>query len=274
MTGKIIRKVVAAAVCAPALPALAFASLGSVISSFYIADNYHYWSFGVTRDRTYVYYVIQGIHPAFELHYCHPTGMPSGMIYFGAFPAGHGDADASVLGSGYFTDIYTVGGVQAITDFNLATGSAVASWAPFGNMQGYAYNTTRHIRYVGNTAGYVHRYNAVGSLLNSYPTADGILGLAATEEFAGNQGEYLIVTKVHYWYVYNAQGVEVARVEFPIVGGIGKSACGPGYPAEYGTTLWCIGLAGNYDDYVFQISLHNATGVEPASVGRIKALFR
>lgn len=280
MNGKTVRSVAVAATFAAALLSAiisappAFGGLGSVISSFYIADNYHYWAFGVARDSSYVYYVIQGITPAFELHYRHPSGTPRGMIYFGAWPAGHADADASILGPGYFADIYTVNSVRAVTDFDLATGSAVASWAPFSNMIGYACNAELGIRYVGDGNGYVNRYNSAGSLLSSFPTSAGIYGLAASEEFGGNHGEYVIVTKSGNLYVYSAQGVELASVKMPLPGSVSECACGPGYPSEYGTTLWGVGLAGNYDSYVFQLSLHNATVVEPASVGRIKALFR
>jgi hypothetical protein len=140
-------------------------------------------------------------------------------------------------------------------------------------MTGYAYNPELGIRYVGDEYGRVHRYDSNGSFLGSFLTA-GPIGLAAASDFAGYHGEYIIVTKSHYWYVYNAMGVEVDRVEFPIAGGLGESACGPGNPAEYGTTLWCMGIAGDLNDYVFQISMHNATAVTPASVGRIKALYR
>ena len=268
--------VTAGALLCAALPASAFGTLGSVISSFRVGDILRSVVYNVGRDDTYVYYVIADMAP-YCLYYRLPGGGGGGGIGIGSFPAGHGDADASTLGLGYFADIYREGssGPWAVTDFDISTGSVVASWAPFSNMKGYAYNPTRRIRYVGDENGYVHRYNAAGSLLNSFPTPDGILGLAATEEFAGNHGEYIIVTKAHYWYVFTAQGVEVTRVEVPWSnGGIGESACGPGYPSGYGTTLWCLGFIGLYDMYVFQISMHNATAIVPASVGRIKALYR
>jgi hypothetical protein len=255
-------------------PGLAFGSLGSIISSFWVADNWWSYAFGVARDATYICWVTTERAP-YCLYYRNPAG-GGGMTFIGKFPAGHGDADVSVLGPGYFADIYREGtsGPYSITDFDVHTGSAVASWTPLGSMQGYAYNPALGIRYVGGEYGYVHRYNAAGSLLSSFPTA-GPVGLAATNEFAGSRGEYIIVTKAHYWYVFTAQGVEIARVRFPWeFGGIGESACGPGYPSEYGTTLWCIALDKDFDSYVCQISLHNATAVAPASVGKIKALNR
>ena len=256
-------------------PGLAFASLGSIISSFWVADNYHYFAYGVARDDTYVYWITNELYPGYYLHYGNPNGGPGGTVRIGALAAEHGDADMSSLGPGYFADIYTVGGVQSITDFDVGTGSAVASWAPFSNMQGYAYNPARRVRYVGNENGYVLRYNAAGSLLNSFPTPERIRGLAASEEFAGSRGEYIIVTKAHYWYVFTAQGIQVARVPFPSeTGMLGDSACGRGYPSEYGTTLWCLGVNRLYHIYVYQISLHNATAINPASVGKIKALFQ
>jgi hypothetical protein len=273
---KTLRVITAAALFAAALPASAFGSLGSIISSFWVADNWWSYAFGVARDATYIYWVTTERAP-YHLYYRNPGGGGGGSVFIGTFPAGHADADASVLGPGYFADIYREGtsGPFSITDFDIHTGSAVASWARFNDIQGYAYNPARRIRYVGNKNGYVYRYNAAGSLLGSFPAPEGISGLAATNEFAGSRGEYIIVTKAHYWYVFTAQGVEIARVRFPWeFGSIGESACGPGYPSEYGTTLWCIALDKDYDSYVCQISLHNATALTPASVGKIKALFR
>jgi hypothetical protein len=266
----------AALILVAAVPA--FGSLGSVISSFWVADNWYSYAYGVARDDTYVYWVTSERSPAYRLNYRYPGGGGGRMVFIGAFPAGHGDADKSVLGSGYFADIYSVGAVQTITDFDITTGSAVGSWAPLSSMEGYAYNPARRIRYVGSN-GYVHRYDTRGSLLSSFPTPAGILGLGATEEFAGARGEYIIVTKSHYWYAFTGQGVEVARVRFPWEnGGIGESACGPGYPSEYGTTLWCIfstlSTPPFWKVYVCQVSLHNATAVVPASVGKVRALFR
>jgi hypothetical protein len=253
----------------------AFGSLGSVISSFWVADNYHYFAYGVARDDTYVYWVSTELYPGYFLYYGNPNGGPGGSVRIGAFAAAHDDADVSLLGSGYFADIYTVGGVRSITDFDVSTGSAVASWAPFSDIQSYAYSPVRRIRYVGNSSGYVHRYNTAGSLINSFPTPERIRGLAASEEFAGARGEYIIVTQSDYWYVCTSQGGQVARVPFPSeTGMLGEIACGRGYPSEYGTTLWCVGLNRLYHIYVYQISLHNATAVTPASVGKIKALFR
>jgi hypothetical protein len=264
----------AALVLAGAVPALG--SLGSVISSFKVADNWYTYADAVSRDGTYVYYITHDYQtPAFCLNYRYPGGGGTGGVFIGYFPASHGDADSSVLGSGYIADIYREGsGPQTITDFDITTGSAVGSWAPLSSMQGYAYDAALGIRYVGSSH-YVFRYNGRGSLLNSFSVPVNISGVAATREFAGRPGEYVIVTGGDYWYAFTGQGVEVARVPVPWSnGGIGESACGPGYPSEYGTTLWCLGIIGLYDTYVFQFSLHNATAVVPASVGKVKALFR
>ncbi|MEE9457534.1 MAG: hypothetical protein V3W11_10340 [bacterium] len=250
-----------------------FCSLGSVISSFRIADNYHTYAYGVARDGTYVYYVTVEMSPAYRLYYRYPGGGGGGMIFIGKFPAGHGDADTSVLGTGYFADIYEVGSVQTITDFDIRTGSAVASWAPFeGNMRGYAYSPALRRKYVARDYR-IYRYDTSGNLLSSFGFGRNINGLAVTEEFCGYNGEYIIASYGTDSYVLNAQGVQIGSFSYPR-GVITACACGPGYPSEYGTTFWCIVDTYMQAVYLSQVSLHNATAVTPASVGRIKALFR
>ncbi|MEE9457533.1 MAG: hypothetical protein V3W11_10335 [bacterium] len=247
-----------------------------MISSFKVADNWFSYADAVSRDGTYVYYITHDrATPVFYLDYRYPGGGGGGAVFIGGFPADHGDADRSVLGFGYIADVYRRGsGPQTITDFDIRTGSAVASWAPLSSMQGYAYNPARRIRYVGSN-NYVYRYNMRGSLLSSFGAPIGISGLAAPLEFAGKPGEYIIVTRGTYWYAFTGQGVEVARVLFPWAASrISNSACGPGYPPAYGNTLWCLANVEMKYDYVCQIYLGNATAVAPASVGRIKALFR
>lgn len=272
MNGKIVRSFAAAALCTAALPVPAFPSLGSVISSFWIADNYHSYAHGVARDGTYVYYVTVEMSPAFRLYYRYPGG-GGGMVFIGKFPAGHGDADRSVLGPGYFADIYRVGEVQTITDFDVATGSAVASWAPFeDNMRGYAYSPALGRKYVGHDSR-VYRYDTGGNLLSSFVIGMNMNGLAVTEEFSGYNGEYIIVAAGIDSYVLNAQGAIVGSFSYPR-GVITACACGPGYPSEYGTTLWCVVDTYMQAVYLSQVSLHNATAIAPASVGKIKALYR
>jgi len=264
----------AALILVGAVPA--FCSLGSVISSFKVADNRFVDAYSVGRDATYVYYITKDRPtPGYRLTYRYPGGGGGRSLWIYGFPASHGDADRSVLGFGYIADIYQEGsGPQTVTDFDIRTGSAVASWAPLSSMQGYAYNPARRIRYVG-ISNYVYRYNMRGSLLSSFGAPIGISGLAAPQEFAGKPGEYIIVTRGNYWYAFTGQGVEVARVLFPWeFSGISTSACGPGYPPAYGNTLWCLATVKLADVYVCQLYLGNATAVAPASVGRIKALYR
>jgi hypothetical protein len=275
LNGKIIRSSAAAALCVALLPVPAFPSLGSVISSFWVADNYHSYAHGVARDGTYVYYVTVEMSPAYRLYYRYPGGGGGGMTFIGKFPAGHGDADVSVLGPGYFADIYREGssGPYAITDFDVATGSAVASWAPFeDNMRGYAYSPALGRKYVGRDYR-IYRYDTSGKLLSSFGFGMNINGLAVTEEFCGYNGEYIIASYGRDSYVLNAQGVQIGSFSYAR-GVITACACGPGYPSEYGTTFWCIVDTYMQAVYVVQISLHNATAVAPASVGKIKALYR
>ena len=264
----------AALILVGAVPA--FCSLGSVISSFRVADNIHSQAFGVARDDTYVYYVTVEMSPGYRLYYRYPGGGGGGRVLLSAFPAAHGDADKSVLGTGYFADVYRAGndGPMAITDFDLATGLPAASWVPFeGDIRGYAYSPGLGRKYVSH-GNYVYRYDTVGNLLGSFVISMNVNGLAVTEEFLGNTGEYIIVAAGMNSCVFNAQGGMIGSF-LCSPGVVTTSACGPGYPSEYGTTYWCM-VDTTYwkDSYVMQFSLHNAPAVAPASVGRIKALFR
>jgi hypothetical protein len=51
---------------------------------------------------------------------------------------------------------------------------------------------------------------------------------------------------------------------------------GPAYPASYGTTLWAFARLGYQNNVVYQIDLGNEIipTIEPASLGKVKALFR
>ncbi len=250
--------------------------LGSIISSFYMGDLWR-MDYCISRDSSYVY-VIAGFESGGGSTLF--AFMPSGKFAFssGVGPL-HSEADHSVLGSGYIAAINWYG-VARVYDYAVYTGSVVGSWAPFERMSAYAYIPGGRHKYVitgdYTSNGYLYRFTTEGSLVSSFSVGPRTAGLAATDTFAGRDGEYLIVTKNWRRYVYSASGSLITSFEhYQYNTGNYGCVCGPGYPADYGTTLWYIqSVWYEHNAYVFQAYLGNGVAVAPASVGKVKALFR
>ena len=69
-----------------------------------------------------------------------------------------------------------------------------------------------------------------------------------------------------------AQGVHDQVGHHP--GGAAGGVCGPGAPASWGITYWCnVRLGLEYYAYQFDIG-GTEPAVAPASLGRVKALFK
>lgn len=256
----------------------AHAGVGSVISSFYAGDRWQR-DYCISRDNSYVYVIMdyqEGGGSPLKAY------TPDGEFAFSSkVAAHHSEADHSVLGNGYMAAIHWYG-VSRIFDYSVYSGSIVGSWAPMEKMAAYAYIPGGRYKYVlsGEYAQdyYIYRFTTEGSLVSSFSTGLGIGGLAATDKFAGRDGEYLIVAKRWRRYVYTTSGSLIASFNHYQSDTTNYGCvCGPGYPADYGTTLWYIQSVRYpypYDAYVFQAYLGNGVAVEPTSVGRIKALFR
>ena len=259
-----------------AVAAAAYAGVGSIISSFHLGGLWGLY-YCISRDNSYVYvirdYQVGGGSTLFAF-------MPNGKF---AFSSGVGpfnsEADHSVLGDGYMAVVHWYQGTR-IYDYAASTGSVVGSWAPLEKMSAYAFIPGGRYKYVITRdypySGYLCRFTTEGSLAGSFSVGPEAGALAATDTFAGRSGEYLIVAKGSLMTVYSASGSVVASyVHFQSPTSNHGCVCGPGYPAEYGTTLWYVqSVWYEYDAYVFQAYLGNGVGVAPASVGKVKALFR
>ncbi|MEE9457532.1 MAG: hypothetical protein V3W11_10330 [bacterium] len=231
---------------------------------------------GIYRDSSYVYAVVGDYT---KNHNMLNKYTVSGSLVGGTGLAGpycsYGDADHSTLGSGYFAAIY---GKSSVRDINLATGSLVSSWSPLADMYGYAYIPGGAYKYVLAEGRTVYRFTVTGSLVSSFAVGWG-KSLAASDRFAGRSGEFVIVAADGAVKVYSGGGslVRTFAVSRPPYFRHDTAVCGPGYPAECNTTLWAhlTDRMPPWDrDCVYQVSLGNGVAVAPASVGRIKALFR
>ncbi len=233
---------------------------------------------GIYRDADYVYAVV-GDYTNNRINYLYrytPSGsfVENVRVLPGPYSV-YGDADHSTLGTGYFAVIY---GDNSVRDISMATGSLVSSWSPRADILGYGYIPNGAYKYLLAEGGGVYRYAATGSFVGSFAAAGG-RSIAVTDRFLGSGGEYVVVAHDYVLVIYTASGSRVRS--FPVKPApralLSGAMCGPGYPGECGVTLWCHYWEGGgvwTNHFVYQLSLGNGISVEPASVGKVKALYR
>ncbi len=250
-------------------------SVGSVISSFRV--NVYYppeMTAGVYRDAAYVYIVTYDYGENFYLIKYTPDGTKAGTIGLGYLPFGpvllpYG-AGHSVSGAGYVSFSFDDG---YLLTYSTSTGSLVESIQREPYFDQYAFIPGGRCIYV-YLRRVVYRMTRAWSLVNSFPV-EGRLG-AATEDFNGGHGQYIIAeggsSGKAAAYIYTGAGSLVST--FPVMYTGDDTACGPGYPASYGTTDWRFVKEASDHGWCYQIDLGGATAVAPSSLGKVKALFR
>lgn len=263
-----------AALAAIISAATASGDIGSIISSFPASFTLAH---SVFRDTSYVYTVSTPYHgySVGFLKYTPGGELAGGYTLYPEVNRVPEDADVSFLGGNYISIAmesgvwtYDAGGFLVRQDHMELIESI-----------GYAYRPGGPYYYVevGNytDASYaIYRFDTSGSLLGSFiPAYPG--SLAATDRFAGLSGEYLIAAAGVSSAVYNPSGSVLAT--FPInIGWHMGCGVGPGYPASLGPTLWIGNHVGGGSGWIYQIDLGNGetAGVHPASLGRVKTVFR
>ena len=256
--------------------AAAWAGPGSVISSFtgYLGET----PTGVYRDADYVYVVS-----------CAPGQFNSGMKFTptGSFVANYEfsswsgfvpeDPDYSYLGPSYVTIAAEAGVVTCPKG-----GGSPVRWDHYDlqDAEGYAYLPGSPYYFVKvsdyEERVFICRFTTGGSLVSSFKPLYGS-GLAASDGFEGASGEYLIAHGGSGpCAVYDPAGSLVATFSHGVGSGIRGGTAGPGYPASWGTTLWVVESWGSFHRTVFQIDLGNGnpSALTPASLGKVKALYR
>lgn len=269
--------------------AAANAGVGSVISSFPMSGNNEPYAVAVYRDANFVYGVLQygptGEHEHKLFTYA-PNGSVLGSIPLSCTPGWANcrldwlhDADHSVLGDGYFGIIGVGKSFPPFgLDFNIKTGSIVGSFPTSPYARAYAHIPGGAYIYVGQSyPSNIFRLTMSGSVVSSFNPRDVCDLLAATDYFKGLNGAYLVSYgggSGLYHHVYTDAGSLVGSFWLGHFSMAFAGVCGPGYPSSYGITYWCISWGSGGGVWCFQIDLGNATAVAPASVGKIKALFR
>jgi hypothetical protein len=271
------KRVIAIAGTLACAAAVSWAGPGSVISSFIVTETGDP-AFGAYRDADYVYV----IHMAPLFHYAMkytPTGSYVGISTYWNCRFIPEDPDHSYLGSSYISVAVETG----IITYPKSGGM----WARWDHRElidacGYAHRPGSPYYFVGvwpESRDYdyiIYCFNTAGSLISSFVPTYPVVPLAATDRFGGATGEYLIAFCGLVGAVYEPTGSLVATFipegEHQLNGG----TAGPGYPASYGTTLWAFAMGPPYNKRVYQFDLGNEIipNITPASLGRVKALFR
>lgn len=244
------------------IAAPAFGGVGSVISSFPWPG-----ALNIYRDANYVY----SVAGANTLRRYTVGGSLLGTVTLSRLTT-PGDADHTPTGPGYLGVIERA---NSIFEYRISTGSFVRSVPTGPNTLGYAYFPASTYVYVhrGTYSNIVYRCRTTGSVVSSFVVSNSSGPLAATNRFNDVAGDYVIVGSriALSARVYTGAGSFVRSFVMPAV--TYGCVCGPGSPSARGTTYWCnLRMGTNF--YAYQIDLGNTTAVAPASVGRIKALYR
>jgi hypothetical protein len=257
--------VVAALVAAPA----AWAGVGSVISSFRMTAVGAASANGIYRDATYVYAVVDAAGDNYLRRYTAAGSLVDSVVLAGADSPR--DADHSLLGSGY-VDVFDYGKKMLLTytfDGTLVNSKAVPS-----DTTAYGY-TPGATRYFLARNQMIFRYTLNDVLVNKFYVGGDLRGLAASGLYDGKSGQYVVVGRAGtggYSYVYTGGGSVVDSFIVPGAGTYGSVvAVGA---LDSASAYWCVQTVGSYR-WAYQVDVGaTAPAVVPASVGRVKALYR
>jgi hypothetical protein len=151
-------------------------------------------------------------------------------------------------------------------------GSFVGTWrAVSTDTVGYGrLGYSQYYTYLGTRDGRITVYSGAGSFINSYATGIELADLAAEDSYAGMPGDFLVLgparvgdpNRVYRGPTGSLQGT------FSLPGTINLGASS--HPRAY---YYCLRLIGS-DIWAYQTNIGGYMAVEPASLGKVKALFR
>jgi hypothetical protein len=261
-----ILSVTAALAVALAAPAAA----ATILGSFQMKDIGTAKATGIYRNWTYVYGILDSSGPSYLTTYT-PGGslVRSATLTKASAPR---DADHSTLGSGY-VDVFDFDKKMLLT--YRVNASYVKSKPVPSDTTAYAYVPGSR-RYFLARGELVFRYTTDDVLVNKFYVGGYIGGLAATPVYDGKNGEYVIVGRSGvggYTYVYTGAG---SLVDSFIVPGSGTRASiiGRAEPKRLQRSYWCVQQVGA-GRWAYQVDVEaTAPAVLPASLGKVRAIFR
>ncbi len=268
-----------------ALAGQASATLGSIISSFQIAkETYRLHVDSVYRDPNYVYHLWY-FGPMGYLNVRTPAGSFVRTIQLSYYEYSY-ESDRCHLGHPYFTSLDMLGWVNFI---NIETGYINFNWS-FSVRNGGSWPTNilwdGHYYYVngGKDYGAFRRFTPTGSLAGTWVAAGwpaGMMsqGIAFAHNVNAASGRYLVAAprpSFNYCVIDMDTGSLVATwpKTFPSYFG---AVYGDGSSPSFGATLWeCSYFESTEVTWIYQTDLNarGATNVLPASIGKIKAIYR
>ncbi len=172
------------------------------------------------------------------------------------------------LGSRNFSVLDT--GRSALLEYVLTTGSFVGSRPVPANTKGYAALwSSRRFLAIGTS---VYQYDGNWSIVNSFNTGMDIGAIGATDKFLNRTWPTVIVAPwgpgpFHCYYVSN--GSHAASFSVPGSGTRGAHCYGPTEPIYF----YCNRVTPG-GMYLYRVDIEGYSNVEPASLGRVKALFK
>jgi hypothetical protein len=254
-----------------ALAALASqAAAATVISSFEIKAIGTAEPTGIYRDWTNAYGILSSAGPEYLVTYT-----PAGSVVRSATlsrASALRDADHSMLGSGYF-DVFDFGKKMLIT---------YKKNAEFVKTKPLPADTTAYAYIPGSSKYFVardemvFRYTTNDVLVNKFYVGGYVGGLAATPVYDGKNGEYVVIGRSGaggYSYVYSGAG---SLVDSFVVPGDGTyaSVVGRAEPKALQRSYWCVQRIGSAR-WAYQVEIEaTAPAVAPASLGKVKTLYR
>ena len=281
-----MKRIIVAVILA-ALAGQASATIGSVISSFYLGQTtLLLWPSGIYRDSSYVYHLFSYADVLYlDIDY------PNGERYRDLtllYPLGFDDVPGAMtgchLGAAYFAfAVYGYG--DPIYFATLSSASIVGSFNPADN---YDIMWDGRYYHVNTGNGVYDRYTTAGAPAGQWTVAGwpaGIWGNGSTfsKSFNYASGRYLFVAgrmsgrDLHCTFNMD-DGSLVASFSRPTSSRycFGQNF-GDAYPARYGGAIWYHGyfsLTEEHWAYQIDVDARGATNVVPASVGKIKAIYR
>lgn len=269
-------------VCAAALGTCAYARVGSVISSFHIGNPGSISVYGsLYRDPSHVYAVWDYGGQNYLRRYT-ATGSFVNQVYIGYRDEGIGDADHCHLGRPYFAfvDLFDLTVINA-NDGSIAASFAIkgpGTWRPYNVMwDGKYYYVNQFMDY-----GVFNRYTSAGSLAGKWaaagwPSGMRSSGVAFAHRFDNVAGRYLLAAAAGRSCAINmVNGSLIATWPLPLDSCYG-AVYGDAAPSSYGAAMWVhsyIYPPGRNWAYQIDVGARAAASVLPASLGKVKAIYR
>lgn len=274
-----IRKTIIIAIAATAAAGVAFGAMGSLITSFPNAGlSTHY---GMAADLVYLYsfhYDVTGDYPVNVLLKSNGSFVRSIPLPLPglekSYVRGMGYEGDGTLGQGY---LYLNNYMQRyVAKVRIANGNLVGSWSWVGGENRYALCADNDKTRVGTLRGFYQSYlsgiwwhsDKNGSLLSSWraPVTNYAYDLAWDY-----RNDFIWYANSSTNWVFGMTTAGSVKESWPLKAGVS-------YPygiAYYAERLYVSTSAGVPDEYIWVYDCPLSTvGFEPASLGRVKALYR